>query len=164
MPLTAWSHKYACRSKGLANDKIAKYGKHILEARTMMILILFIFWRIFHFLQAMKFLYDKDFPHLQLGHIQSGNIFVVDDVCLLGGYENTLLGYRTRLFRLCKDHLQHFDVILFGKEMKSYIAIAACISMQASLFPGFSSKPHISTEWKAGSGPRDIELSCRPSV
>ena len=64
----------------------------------------------------MKFLYDKDFPHLQLGHVQTGNIFVVDDVCHLGGYENTLLGYRTRLFRLCKDHLQHFDVILFGKK------------------------------------------------
>ena len=78
----------------------------------------------------MKFLYDKDFPHLQLGHVQSGNIFVVDDVCHLGGYENTLLGYRTRLFRLCKDHLQHFDVILFGKEMKRAVAI---ISMQACM-------------------------------
>ena len=64
----------------------------------------------------MKFLYDKGFPQLQLGHVQTGNIFVIDDVCLLGGYENTLLGYRTRLFRLCKDHLKHFDVILFGKE------------------------------------------------
>ena len=79
---------------------------------------------IYYFLQAMKFLYDKDFPHLQLGHVQSGNIFVVDDVCRLGGYENTLLGYRTRLFRLCKDHMQHFDIILFGKEMKRVIYTA----------------------------------------
>ena len=61
----------------------------------------------------MKFLYSKGFP--MLGHVQSGNIFVVDDVCHLGGYENTLLGYRTRLFRLCKDELEHFDVILFGR-------------------------------------------------
>ena len=76
------------------------------------------------YLQAMKFLYDKDFPYLQLGHVQSGNIFIVDDICRLGGYENTLLGYRTRLFRLCKDHLQHFDIILFGKEMKRAIYIA----------------------------------------
>ena len=49
-----------------------------------------------------------------LGHIQTGNIFVEDDVCRLGGYENTLVGYRTRLFRLCKDDLEHFDIILFG--------------------------------------------------
>ena len=63
--------------------------------------------------QAVKFLYSKGFP--TLGHIQTGNVFVVDDVCRLGGYENTLLGYRTRLFRLCKDNLKHLDIILFGK-------------------------------------------------
>ena len=120
MPLTDWSQKYARRSKGLPNDKISKYGRHILEVDDFLPIFI-------HFLmivdlslslsvQAMKFLYDKGFPQLQLGHVQTGNIFVVDDVCLLGGYENTLLGYRTRLFRLCKDHLKHFDVILFGKE------------------------------------------------
>ena len=64
-------------------------------------------------MQAMKFLYSQGFP--TLGHVQTGNIFVVNDVCQLGGYENTLLGYKTRLFRLCKDDLQHFDIILFGK-------------------------------------------------
>ena len=69
----------------------------------------------------MIFLYDKGFP--VLGHVQSGNVFVVKDersrsdnfVCQLGGYENTLLGYKTRLYRLCKDHLTHFDVIMFGE-------------------------------------------------
>ena len=61
----------------------------------------------------MMFLYSKNFP--SLGHIQSGNIFVVDDTCLLGGYENTLLGYKTRLFMRCKDHLEHLDTILFGE-------------------------------------------------
>ena len=51
-----------------------------------------------------------------LGHVQSGNIFVVDgDICQLGGYENTLLGYKTRLFMRCKDHLDRFDTILFGE-------------------------------------------------
>ena len=50
-----------------------------------------------------------------LGHIQSGNIFIVDDVCQLGGYENTLLGYKTRLYMRCKDHLEQLDTILFGK-------------------------------------------------
>ena len=61
----------------------------------------------------MMFLYSKSFP--VLGHVQSGNIFVVDDVCQLGGYENTLLGYKTRLFMRCKDHLEQLDAILFGK-------------------------------------------------
>ena len=74
---------------------------------------------LFHFLtssspQAVEFLYHKGFP-TALGHVQSGNIFVVDDVCKLGGYENTLLGYKTRIYRLCKDHMDHFDTILFGK-------------------------------------------------
>ena len=61
----------------------------------------------------MLFLYSKNFP--TLGHVQSGNIFVVDDTCLLGGYENTLLGYKTRLFMRCKDHLDRLDIILFGE-------------------------------------------------
>ena len=64
-------------------------------------------------IQAMKFLYSQGFP--TLGHVQTGNIFVVNDVCQLGGYENTLLGYESRLFGLCMDYLQHFDIILFGK-------------------------------------------------
>lgn len=50
-----------------------------------------------------------------LGHVQSGNIFVVDDVCQLGGYENTLVGYKTRLFMKCRDNLQTFDTVLFGE-------------------------------------------------
>ena len=64
-------------------------------------------------MQAMVFLYGKGFP--MLGHVQSGNIFVVEkDVCKLGGYENTIVGYKTRLYRLCRNNLQHFDVIMFG--------------------------------------------------
>ena len=64
--------------------------------------------------QAVEFLYHKGFP-TALGHVQSGNIFVVDNVCKLGGYENTLLGYKTRVYRICKDHMDHFDTILFGE-------------------------------------------------
>jgi hypothetical protein len=59
------------------------------------------------------FLGDLGLPPID--HVQSGNVFIVDDVCRLGGYENTLLGYKTRIYRLCKDHLEHLDVILFGK-------------------------------------------------
>ena len=62
----------------------------------------------------MMFLYSKHFP--MLGHVQSGNIFVVDgNICQLGGYENTLLGYKTKLFMRCKDHLDRLNTILFGE-------------------------------------------------
>ena len=61
----------------------------------------------------MLFLYDRGFP--QLGHVQSGNDFIVNDTCLLGGYENTLLGYKTRVYKMCKDHIQQLDVIMFGE-------------------------------------------------
>ena len=64
----------------------------------------------------MQFLYEIGFPPID--HVQSGNVFVVDDVCFLGGYENTLLGYKTRIYRLCKDHLSHLDIILFGKLLR----------------------------------------------
>ena len=61
----------------------------------------------------MKFLYGKHFP--MLGHIHSGNVFVLEDTCYLGGYENTLLGYKARLYSRCKEHLDKLDVILFGE-------------------------------------------------
>ena len=67
--------------------------------------------------QAMLFLYEKGFP--QLGHIQSGNVFIVNDVCLVGGYENTLLGYRTRMYKMCKEHIERLDVIMFGESSPS---------------------------------------------
>ena len=35
--------------------------------------------------------------------------------CRLAGYENTLLGYKTRLYKLLKEHLDAIDVIMFGE-------------------------------------------------
>ena len=35
--------------------------------------------------------------------------------CRLAGFENTLLGYKTRLYKLLKEHLNAIDVIMFGK-------------------------------------------------
>lgn len=53
-----------------------------------------------------------------------GNVFVHEDqdgqkVCKLGGYDQTLLGYRPRLYRDILDMklLQHIDVIMFGEEL-----------------------------------------------
>ena len=74
--------------------------------------------------QAMVFLYNQGFP--VLGHVHSGNIFVQDGVCRLGGCENTLLGYRNRFYRMCKHHLEHMDVIMFGKVHLLRNSIALC--------------------------------------
>ena len=38
------------------------------------------------------------------------------NTCRLGGYENALLGYKTRAYKLCKKHLEDIDLILFGEE------------------------------------------------
>lgn len=52
-----------------------------------------------------------------LGHVHTGNIYIEGDNCRLGGYENALLGYRTRLYRAVLGHeaLPSIDVIMFGK-------------------------------------------------
>lgn len=71
-------------------------------------------------LQGMSFLYEIGFH--ALGHVHTGNIFVDIDsedqeVCQVGGYEQTLLGYKTRLYRdiLNKKLLKYIDIIMFGK-------------------------------------------------
>ena len=64
--------------------------------------------------QGLLYLYSHGFP--PLGHVQTGNIFVDGDVCKLGGYENTLLGYKTRSYKQCRNHVDSIDLILFGKD------------------------------------------------
>ena len=65
----------------------------------------------------MEFLYSLGFP--PLGHVHTGNIFVEGDVCRLGGYENTLLGYRTPLYDIIEEYnnLESIDIIMFGGSM-----------------------------------------------
>ena len=68
-------------------------------------------------LQALLFLRGIErFP--SVGHVQSGNVFTEGDMCRVGGYESTLLGYKTRLHKLFKDNLDHIDVLMFGKRFK----------------------------------------------
>ena len=63
------------------------------------------------------FLYCKDFP--ELGHVHTGNIFIEVDEdgkgkCQLGGYVNTLLGYRSEVHaKMTYD--KNIDVIMFGR-------------------------------------------------
>ena len=52
-----------------------------------------------------------------------GNVFICEDqdgekVCKLGGYDQTLLGYRPRLYKaiLGMDLLKHIDIIMFGED------------------------------------------------
>ena len=67
-------------------------------------------------LEAILFLYKVGFQ--TVGHVHSGNIFMATDThCKLGGYENALLGYRTRLYRACSQegYLNNIDLIMFGE-------------------------------------------------
>ena len=68
---------------------------------------------LFPSMQAMEFLRRLGF--LPLGHVHTGNIYVEGDMCRLGGYENTLLGYRTHRYDLYSSRGKEFiDVIMFG--------------------------------------------------
>ena len=70
--------------------------------------------------QAVGTLYRFGFP--PIGHIQAGNIFVDGNVCQVGGYENTLLGYKTRLHRSIANEncLDDIDIIMFGEWVWPY--------------------------------------------
>ena len=52
----------------------------------------------------------------QVGQIHTGNVFLDGDICRLGGYENTVFGYKTRLTTLLHDYREAMDLIMFGKE------------------------------------------------
>ena len=67
----------------------------------------------------MTYLYKYTFyeiPLDPLAHVHVGNIYIDGENCRLGGYENTLLGYRTRLYRavLVINALPNIDMIMFG--------------------------------------------------
>ena len=67
--------------------------------------------------QAVDILYDLGITCI--GQIHSGNVFLIEDRYVLGGYENSLLGYRTQCYQELskKGLLDKIDVIMFG--MKS---------------------------------------------
>ena len=54
-----------------------------------------------------------------MAHVHTGNIYVdSEDNVRVGGYENTLLGYRTRLHRKLHDsgvNWELVDVFMFGE-------------------------------------------------
>jgi len=42
-------------------------------------------------------------------------MFLTRGTCKLGGFENTLLGLKHRLYHLFENHESHMDVLMFGK-------------------------------------------------
>ena len=112
--LETWGKKYKSAGSSLDADKIALFGRQILEVRLLQCTKKFML--VVTFFQAMIFLYHKDFP--RLGHIHTGNIFIEVDgkneKCRLGGYVNTLLGYRSEVHaKMTYD--KDIDVIMFGR-------------------------------------------------
>ena len=105
-PMKDWADKYAVKGKRrMTREEIAVCAKSVME--------------------AVRFLYDHGFP--AVGHIQTGNIFKTPDGYKLGGYENTLLGYKSRCHHLCQQYGKDMDIILLGK-------CTLYFSSQASLF------------------------------
>jgi len=94
-PLMDWAVKYGNKGKRRMDKKdIAACGRSILE--------------------ALEFLYSHGFP--PVGHIQTGNIFKTAEGYKLGGYENTLLGYKSRYHHLCQQYGgDNIDIIMFGR-------------------------------------------------
>lgn len=91
--------------------------------------------------QALLCLYRRGIQ--PLGHLHSGNIFIEEvtnedgeaagqRVCKVGGYENMLLGYRTRLYRSLLEseiNMELIDVYLFGKFQLMMMLITCAIDV-----------------------------------
>ena len=45
----------------------------------------------------------------------------------LAGFENTLLGYRSRHYRLVKDHLESMDTVMFGEWVSVCVCVCVCV-------------------------------------
>jgi len=90
-PGLSYNRKYV-RGRGLTLDRVQMYGKTVLE--------------------AMRFLHANNFP---LGHVHSGNIFIVNNIACLSEYENALLGLQAsppRRSTVCDAMICHSLVVL----------------------------------------------------
>ncbi len=51
-----------------------------------------------------------------IGQVTTGNIYLEKDVCMLGGFENVILGHRTQVYSTMKEIAEEkLDVFMFGK-------------------------------------------------
>lgn len=92
----SYEEKYFFKSKGLINTQVKLFGRQILE--------------------ALLFLESKGFP--PHGHLMSSNVMMSDGSCRLAAYENTFLGYTSKLYPLIQKKIskqkQAIDVVCFG--------------------------------------------------
>ena len=112
-PMKDWAVKYKEKGKLKMDDKeIALCGRSILE--------------------ALNLLYSHDFP--PVGHIQTGNIFRTPEGSYrLGGYENMLLGYKSRYHHLCQQFGgDNIDIIMLGKGVVCVCGLTSgCVSYRS---------------------------------
>ncbi|XP_059350506.1 uncharacterized protein LOC130697539 isoform X2 [Daphnia carinata] len=91
-----WGQKYCQRSEGLPLLQVQRLGRQILE--------------------ALLFLQERGFP--PFGHLHSGNVIIQNGVARLTGFENTLLGFSSRIHPMVKSILPGtpavVDTICFG--------------------------------------------------
>ncbi|XP_046441386.1 probable inactive serine/threonine-protein kinase slob2 isoform X1 [Daphnia pulex] len=92
-----WDQKYCQRSEGLPLLQVQRLGRQILE--------------------ALLFLQERGFP--PFGHLHSGNVIIQNGVARLTGFENTLLGFSSRIHPMVKSILPatpavSIDTICFG--------------------------------------------------
>ena len=117
-PLRNWTEKLQSKGSSLSIDKIALYGKQILEVPDNWYII-YLYCRWLSFCRLCYSCITRGSP--PLGHVHAGNVYVkVDEegreVCCLGGHENLLIGYETcqRVFAhsMYSDSL---DLKMFGE-------------------------------------------------
>jgi len=68
-----------------------------------------------------------------VGQIHGGNVFMLDrNRFVLGGYENTLLGYRSSCFQEIKaaQLLDKIDVVMFGEFLQQAKLVCSLTSGQ----------------------------------
>ena len=118
-PTKDWSQKYLKDGTPFPHDKVAKIGWQILKVRIASHEGAR-YYTDLPLLQAMTSLYPLSYGGVSLcplEHVHVGNIFVEEDMCMLGGFENKLLGYRPHLYRdiVKLGKLPFIDIIMFGK-------------------------------------------------
>lgn len=92
------------KGKALSLTQIRNFGRQVLE--------------------ALVYLRDKGLP--TCGHVHSGNIFVINGTAKLSGFENSLFGWKSRLYptikKLLKDKDDDIEVIQFGHLLYEMLA------------------------------------------
>jgi len=103
-PQSSWEDKYQVKGKSLSVTQIRNYGRQVLE--------------------ALLYLREKGLP--ACGHLHSGNIFIINGNAKLSGFENSLFGWKSRLYptikRLLKDKQDDMEVIQFGHLLYEMLA------------------------------------------